>query len=165
MPTATVAASVPATTGGLYNQLTQNNSDEPPVQKFILRAKPGRNGSQEGQAAHGWGHGGNGESGKNAQPPLPGENAGTIDVSVSMENTCNNGKVCVKGELKSNHDPYPSVTTYFVPVTTDFHVEAKGGSGGHGGKGGTGGSGSTGYRGRVRGLVHFSFTDNIKLVS
>lgn len=162
MPTATVAAIVPATTGGAYNQPTQINTDEPPVQKFILKAKAGRNGSQEGRAA--WGAAGannNGGNGKNAEPPLPGENAGDVDLSISMENTSNNGKICVKGALKENSNPYPLVTTYFVPVTTDFHVEAKGGAGGHGGHGGTGGNRGKGRHGRVR-RTHASAFDCIR---
>ena len=162
----TVAASVPATTGA--GQTTQNNTHEPPVQKFILTAKSGKNGSHEGQAAHGGhgryngprgiGHRGkHGQNGMNAQPPLPGGNSGTIDISVSMENICNNGKVDVKGALKGDQDSYPTTNTYFVPVTTDFIVEAKGGAGGDGGFGGIGGNGGHGRSGRVRNSYGYSF--------
>ena len=163
----TVAASVPATTGA--GQTTQNNTHEPPVQKFILTAKSGKNGSHEGQAAHGGhgrynngprgiGHRGkHGQNGMNAQPPLPGGNSGTIDISVSMENICNNGKVDVKGALKGGQDSYPTTNTYFVPVTTDFIVEAKGGAGGDGGFGGIGGNGGHGRSGRVRNSYGYSF--------
>eukprot|EP00584_Thalassiosira_punctigera_P002165 CAMPEP_0172532044 /NCGR_PEP_ID=MMETSP1067-20121228/5238_1 /TAXON_ID=265564 ORGANISM="Thalassiosira punctigera, Strain Tpunct2005C2" /NCGR_SAMPLE_ID=MMETSP1067 /ASSEMBLY_ACC=CAM_ASM_000444 /LENGTH=1180 /DNA_ID=CAMNT_0013316505 /DNA_START=11 /DNA_END=3553 /DNA_ORIENTATION=+ len=132
-----------------------DDQGEPRVERFILSGNPGEDGSRPERAADGYGPGAHGHHGLDATPGLRGEDGGVIDVSVSTENAKITGKIVVKGSTQksaaSGHaqdNVGPSITTYFVPVTTDFHVSAKGGAGGNGGVGGSGGNGVKGFKGR-----------------
>jgi len=134
----------------------EDEHTERSIEHFTIDGKAGQNGSQPGRAADGFGDGAHGHRGMDATPGLRGEDGGIIDVSVSMTNTKETGKIVVKGSVqKSSAVGYahqgsirPLVTTYFVPVTTDFNLSAKGGAGGEGGVGGSGGNGKAGFKGR-----------------